>query len=102
MALVATSLDPDLVRVHARARLPTHHGAFEIVAFETFLDGPSGLNSAGERIDDVALVAGGTDLAEPVDLRIHSECLSGDVFGSLRCDCRDQLEVAFSRIAART
>ncbi|RMG99124.1 MAG: GTP cyclohydrolase II [Deltaproteobacteria bacterium] len=75
--------------VHGRARLPTRHGAFEIVAFR---------HPDGRRIDDVALVKGEVAGRAAVPTRLHSECLTGDVFGSLRCDCRDQLEMALDRI----
>jgi GTP cyclohydrolase II len=48
--------------------------------------------------EPVALIVGAPDLSRPVLVRLHSECLSGDVFGSRRCDCGDQLRLAFSRI----
>lgn len=64
-----------------RATLPTSHGPFEILAYRD----PSGREHA-------ALVCGDVSGAFDVPLRIHSECLTGDVFGSLRCDCREQLE----------
>ena len=74
----------------ARARLPSRHGDFEIVSF---------IDEAGRTIDDVAVVRGELGGAAEVATRIHSECLTGDVFGSFRCDCRDQLELAMARIA---
>ncbi len=77
--------------IHGRARLPTRFGAFEVVAFR---------HPDGRRIDDIALVKGDVAGRSAVPTRIHSECVTGDVFGSLRCDCRDQLEVALERIAA--
>ena len=79
------------VAVFARARLPSRHGEFEIVSF---------LDEAGRTLDDVAIVRGELGGAAEVTTRIHSECLTGDVFGSFRCDCRDQLELAMTRIAA--
>jgi GTP cyclohydrolase II len=48
--------------------------------------------------EPVALIVGAPDLSQPVLVRLHSECLSGDVFGSRRCDCGDQLRLAFTRI----
>jgi hypothetical protein len=48
--------------------------------------------------EPVALIVGAPDLSRPVLVRLHSECLTGDVFGSRRCDCGDQLRLAFSRI----
>jgi GTP cyclohydrolase II len=80
-----------LVRVYARAKLPSRHGLLEIVSFT---------DAEGRRLDDVAVVCGEVAGASEVPTRVHSECLTGDVFGSLRCDCRDQLELALDRIAA--
>ncbi len=72
----------------AVARLPTRHGEFTMYAYS---DGTSGT-------EHVALVRG--DVArDDVLLRIHSECLTGDIFGSLRCDCGEQLELAMARVA---
>lgn len=93
-----TSVPPDAVRVrvqvHARANLPTAHGEFEIVSF---------VDATGRRLDDVALVMGGGRPAndEVVAVRVHSECLTGDVFGSRRCDCGEQLHRALAEVAAR-
>jgi GTP cyclohydrolase II len=80
-----------LVRVYARASLPTRYGSLEIVSFT---------DAEGRRLDDVAVVCGEVEGAAAVPTRVHSECLTGDVFGSLRCDCRDQLELALERIGA--
>jgi 3,4-dihydroxy 2-butanone 4-phosphate synthase/GTP cyclohydrolase II len=71
------------------SRLPTRHGSFDIYGYE----------ASGR--EHVALVCGTLPLAEPVLVRIHSECLTGEAFGSLRCDCRDQLDLALDAIAAR-
>ncbi len=73
----------------ARARLPSRHGDFEIVSF---------VDDTGRTLDDVAIVRGDVRGRDDVPTRVHSECLTGDVFGSLRCDCRDQLELALARI----
>ncbi|MCA9651835.1 MAG: GTP cyclohydrolase II [Myxococcales bacterium] len=78
------------VQVIARAKLPTKHGDFEIVAFET---------EDGRRLDDVAVVRGELVGAREVPVRVHSECLTGDVLGSNRCDCGEQLQEALDRIA---
>jgi len=78
------------VKLFARARLPSRHGDFEIVSF---------IDEAGRTLDDVAVVRGALQGAVEVPTRVHSECLTGDVFGSYRCDCRDQLELALTRIA---
>ena len=80
------------VRKVAEADFPTRWGHFRILGFE---------GEAGERgkIETaVALVIGDYASATPL-VRIHSQCLTGDVFGSLRCDCRQQLEMALSMIA---
>ncbi|WP_110181467.1 bifunctional 3,4-dihydroxy-2-butanone-4-phosphate synthase/GTP cyclohydrolase II [Nocardioides solisilvae] len=76
----------------AETRLPTRHGDFTAVGYRITVDGS----------EHVALVRGDlADLAgdEPVLTRVHSECLTGDVFGSRRCDCGPQLEEALDRIA---
>jgi 3,4-dihydroxy 2-butanone 4-phosphate synthase/GTP cyclohydrolase II len=79
-----------LVRLVASADLPTEHGAFRIHAYENELTGQT----------HVALVRG--EIADGADVlvRVHSKCLTGDVFHSARCDCGDQLETAMARIAA--
>jgi GTP cyclohydrolase II len=79
------------VRVEAVAELPSRFGRFRIVAFWNNRDGK----------EHVAMVHGDVIGAENVPTRLHSECLTGDVMGSLRCDCRDQLEVALQRLASR-
>jgi len=78
------------VRVAAVANLPSRFGRFRIVAFWNNRDGK----------EHVALVHGDPMGAANVPTRLHSECLTGDALGSLRCDCRDQLEVALKKIAA--
>jgi GTP cyclohydrolase II len=78
------------VRVLSRAKLPTRHGQFEIVAFR---------RDEGDPLRDIAVVKGAVVGGERVPVRVHSECLTGDVLGSLRCDCGEQLEVAMQRIA---
>jgi GTP cyclohydrolase II len=78
------------VRVVGVADLPTRFGQFRIVAFENNRDGK----------EHVAIVHGDVLDAEDVPTRLHSECLTGDAIGSLRCDCRDQLETAL-RVLAR-
>jgi 3,4-dihydroxy 2-butanone 4-phosphate synthase/GTP cyclohydrolase II len=74
----------------ASATVPTPVGSFRAVAYESELDG---------RVH-VALVLGEIGDGEDVLVRVHSECLTGDVFGSLRCDCGDQLHAAMERVAA--
>ena len=70
--------------------MPTMYGDFTAVAFRETLTGKH----------HVALVKGDVEGAENVLVRVHSECLTGDVFHSLRCDCGEQLEQALERIAA--
>jgi 3,4-dihydroxy 2-butanone 4-phosphate synthase/GTP cyclohydrolase II len=77
-----------LVERGAEVRLPTRFGEFTAVAFREKLSGKT----------HVALVSGDIDGAENVLVRVHSECLTGDVFHSLRCDCGQQLEQALERI----
>ncbi len=79
--------------VHAaEADFPTAYGTFRIHGFEWMV--------AGEREEAVAVVLGDLSSGPPPLLRIHSQCLTGDVFHSLRCDCRQQLELALGQIAA--
>ena len=78
-----------LVQRISKARIPTEFGEFTAYAYESVLDGEQ----------HVALVLGEVDGQENVLVRVHSECLTGDVFGSLRCDCGPQLRGAMARIA---
>jgi 3,4-dihydroxy 2-butanone 4-phosphate synthase/GTP cyclohydrolase II len=79
-----------LVERDVAVRLPTEYGEFQAVAFREKLTGKH----------HVALVCGEIDGVDDVLVRVHSECLTGDVFHSLRCDCGDQLDIALHRIAA--
>jgi GTP cyclohydrolase II len=76
----------------AVAELPTQLGAFKVRVFVDRTDGK----------EHVALVHGDVFGKENVTTRLHSECLTGDVFGSLRCDCREQLELGIKAIAAES
>lgn len=78
-----------LVRRFAEARIPTKHGDFSCYAYESLLDGEQHL----------AMVKGNITDTDNVLVRVHSECLTGDVFGSLRCDCGPQLDDAMAMIA---
>lgn len=80
--------DKACVRIVAMAELPTRFGDFHIVAFENNRDGK----------EHVAITKGDVIGASNVPIRLHSECLTGDALGSLRCDCRDQLESALKAI----
>ncbi len=78
-----------LVRTVAEARLPSRFGGdWRAIAFENDVD----------RLDHIALVKGDIATGESVLVRVHSECLTGDVLGSLRCDCGDQLHSAMEMI----
>src|SRR5438045_3710091 len=81
------------IRKVAEADFPTCWGHFRILGFE------GGEDAAGKIETAVALVLGDYADATPL-VRVHSQCLTGDVFGSLRCDCRQQLEMALSMIAS--
>ncbi|MGE5422021.1 MAG: bifunctional 3,4-dihydroxy-2-butanone-4-phosphate synthase/GTP cyclohydrolase II [Ignavibacteriales bacterium] len=77
-----------LVRRAAEAKLPTAFGDFRAIAYESLLDGK----------EHVALIKGDINESDNVLVRVHSECLTGDVFGSRRCDCGDQLAAALSMV----
>jgi hypothetical protein len=77
------------VKIEAVAELPTRFGSFRIVGFWNNRDGK----------EHIALVHGDVLGKSDVLTRLHSECLTGDALGSLRCDCRDQLAAALERIA---
>jgi GTP cyclohydrolase II len=79
------------VKVDAVADLPTRFGPFRIVAFR----------NDRETKEHIAIVRGDVVGAADVPARLHSECLTGDVLGSLRCDCRDQLEAALRDLGSR-
>ena len=84
-----------LIRRVATADIPTEHGEFKLYAYES-------TDTSGEIVEGdkthIALTKG--DLTDPVPIlvRVHSQCLTGDVFGSLRCDCGEQLEIALRTI----
>jgi len=87
------------VKKVAEADFPTRWGAFRILGFEGVLaESPPGREPARTVEGLVALVMGDIHATPPL-VRIHSQCLTGDVFGSLRCDCRLQLELALKQIA---
>ena len=76
------------VRIEAVAELPSRFGRFQIVAFWNNRDGK----------EHVAIVKGDVLGADDLPTRLHSECLTGDAIGSLRCDCRDQLEMSLRAV----
>jgi len=76
----------------AEAYIPTRHGPFSMLAYA---------EKSTERMPHIALVAKGFDPAQPVAVRIHSECMTGDVFSSRRCDCGEQLDASLQIAAER-
>ena len=78
-----------LIERVAEARLPSRYGEFKIVAYKSYID-------PGEHI---ALTLGDCNSVDAVLTRVHSECLTGDVFGSMRCDCGEQIDLALRMIA---
>jgi 3,4-dihydroxy 2-butanone 4-phosphate synthase/GTP cyclohydrolase II len=80
-----------LVRREIEIGLPTHHGPFRLVAYSTSVDASLHL----------ALVKGAISRDTPALVRVHSECMTGDLFHSLRCDCGEQMEGALAAIEAR-
>ena len=78
----------ELMKIECRAKMPTAYGTFEIVGFDNKLDGK----------EHIALVKGDVNGKEDVLVRIHSECFTGDILGSYRCDCGLQLKTAMQRI----
>jgi GTP cyclohydrolase II len=83
-----------VIRKMAEADFPTRWGHFRIHGFE----GQFGQGASARKEEAVAVVMGDIHSAPPL-VRIHSQCLTGDVFGSLRCDCRQQLEMALQMIS---
>tara|TARA_B100000795_G_scaffold54833_1_gene35896 strand:+ start:5556 stop:6248 length:693 start_codon:yes stop_codon:yes gene_type:complete len=79
-----------ITEILERVFLPTSHGEFEMVAFE----------SGVKDFPHLALVTKNLDTSKPILTRVHSECLTGDLFGSARCDCGEQLEESLDRISA--
>ena len=77
-----------LVKRTAEAQIPTEHGEYTAISYESLVDGTT----------HVALVLGEIGDGERTLVRVHSECLTGDVFGSMRCDCGDQLHGAVAQI----
>jgi GTP cyclohydrolase II len=89
-----TKLTTAAVEVVARATVPTRHGLLDFHVFRDKVPPNNGLAA-----DHVAVVLGDVDEAEDVLVRVHSECLTSEVFSSLKCDCAEQLECALGIIA---
>lgn len=84
-------INEKLVKKEVRTKLPTKYGDFEIIAYSDKI----------ERKDYVVMIKGDIENGEKVSVRLHSECLTGDIFGSKRCDCGEQLERALKEIEER-
>jgi len=83
---------PQALRRIVSTRLPTRSGLFQLVGFEREIPGTKQVETA------LAIILGNVRKASPL-MRIHSQCFTGEVLGSLRCDCRDQLDIAMTEIA---
>lgn len=75
------------IEKYATSQLPTIHGPFEVTVYRF-----------GEDEEALAIALGSFTPDEPIFARVHSECLTGEVLGSLKCDCREQLELALARV----
>lgn len=80
------------IKKQAETSLPTQFGNFRMIGYSNDINNP---------MPHLALVSDQTDFSRPVIVRIHSECMTGDVFGSLRCDCGEQLEEAMRTIGQK-
>lgn len=89
-----TAIRPQL-EIRAQAPVPTKHGVFQMLVFHW---GTAKSNEHGLSPDHVALIMGDVRGKSGVTLRVHSECLTSEVFGSLKCDCREQLDAAQAEI----
>ncbi len=96
MHVPTAAIRPQL-QIQAKAPVPTRHGQFQMYVFHWGVaDTSQGLSP-----DHVALVMGEVRGKAGVTVRVHSECLTSEVFGSLKCDCREQLQAAQAEIARR-
>ena len=100
MYVAASAIRP-LLQVRAEAEVPTRFGTFKMIVFNYGPRGDQPSTDTGLSPDHVALVMGDLKDKEHVLCRVHSECMTSEVFGSLKCDCREQLEAAQLEIAKR-
>lgn len=75
--------------IYSETNLPTHHGIFRLIVFHNNIDNK----------EHLALIRGNLENGENIPVRIHSECLTSEVLGSLKCDCKEQLDTALQYIA---
>ncbi|MEG2335869.1 GTP cyclohydrolase II RibA, partial [Chryseobacterium sp.] len=74
-----------MIKIQAEANVPTEHGNFRMIAFA---------ENAQDWMPHMAIVAENTDFTQPVNVRFHSECITGEVFHSQKCECGQQLDAA--------
>jgi GTP cyclohydrolase II len=79
------------IELFAEANIPTKHGKIKVLVFHTNIDS----------MEHLAIQVGDTHCAEPVPVRMHSECFTSEVLGSLKCDCREQFEASWEYISAQ-
>ena len=85
-----------LIKKISTAAIPTVHGEFELHAYESNFDANTAPNETADT--HIALTKGEIGDGDPILVRVHSQCLTGDVLGSLRCDCGEQLQIALQNI----
>ncbi len=90
--------EPIIKRVR-QINLPTKYGEFKLTAYHCLIDNHTHVALSMGRLGKLDKSGNPIELDDPVLVRVHSECLTGDVFGSLRCDCGDQLSAALNKIA---
>ncbi len=88
-----------MIQRFSEARLPTPHGEFRLVVYRTGATGGPGATAVGLADEEHVAMVMGDVTGGDVLTRVHSSCFTGEVLGSLRCDCRAQLEAALARIA---
>jgi GTP cyclohydrolase II len=90
------------VKQVSSAEFPTRWGKFRIYGFQGQFEEDTKLRNHSSRQEDAVALVMGDVRSRPPLVRVHSQCLTGDVFGSLRCDCRQQLEMALAMIAEQS
>jgi GTP cyclohydrolase II len=88
-----------MIQRFSEARLPTPHGEFRLVVYRTGAPGGLGASAVGLADEEHVAMVMGEVTGDDVLTRVHSSCFTGEVLGSLRCDCRAQLDAALARIA---
>lgn len=78
-----------MIKIQAEANVPTEHGTFRMIAFS---------ENTNDWMPHMAIVAENTDFSKPVNVRFHSECITGEVFHSKKCECGQQLDAAMKYI----